>query len=634
MIRLPFPCLAAICLSAIFACTVSAQPATTTQSNGSKTAAPAKDAAGNKTAKDPEAERLIRERRAQAQSLLLSLAADAGNYNDQKLRARTLARIADALWEADPERSRALFRKAWDAAEIVDREGRQRMQDEIKQQQAKRGSVAVTGPPNVRGEVLRLAARRDRALGEELLSKLKIDQQQQATEASDKTRSNLFDTPEAISQRLSLARQLLDTDVERSLQFADPALATITREGLDYLSYLREKDSAAADSRYLSMLGRAAGSMQSDANTVSLLSSYLFTPHVFVTYSGGGASTSQTGRSSPPPETTPQLRAAFFRSAADILQRPLAPPGQDQTTTGVEGKYMVMKRLMPLFEQYAPREITESVRAQMEALTPLVSENVRDRDDETLREGIRPQQKSEDREQALLDRIEHAKTSEERDGLYLQLARLAGESGELRARDFIDKIDDSELRKNARAYIDVALTMRAVDKKDADVVLELVRTGELTHLQKAWALSQAAKLLVKSDREKALSVIDDALTEARRIEGSDPDRPRALLAVANALFLSDRDKTWDAVYDAVKAANSAEGFTGEDGVLKISLLTKSMASVRSSTVGDFDVSGVFRELARADYNRTVELARGFEREAPRASAVIAIARGVLEDKKK
>jgi hypothetical protein len=59
-----------------------------------------------------------------------------------------------------------------------------------------------------------------------------------------------------------------------------------------------------------------------------------------------------------------------------------------------------------------------------------------------------------------------------------------------------------------------------------------------------------------------------------------------------------------------------------------------MTSLRSSGVADFDVSGIFGELAKDDYNRTVELARGFEREAPRASAVIAIARAVLEEKKK
>ena len=46
---------------------------------------------------DGEAERLLRERRANAQSLLISLAADAATYTDQRLRARTLARIGDAL---------------------------------------------------------------------------------------------------------------------------------------------------------------------------------------------------------------------------------------------------------------------------------------------------------------------------------------------------------------------------------------------------------------------------------------------------------------------------------------------------------------------------------------------------------
>ncbi len=608
----------------------------TAQSAEAKTIVPeANNASKSKTAVDPEAERIIKDRRAQAQSMLISLAADAGSYNDQKLRARTLARIADALWAADPERARTLFRKGWDAAEVVDREGQQRMREDIRQQQAKNGSVAVTGPPNIRGEVLRLAARHDRTLGEEFLAKLKVEKQQEATEASDKLRPEPFDTPEAISQRLNLARQLLDTDVERALQFADPALGVISRDGLDFLSDLRDRDPAAADQRYLRLLANAAASLQSDANTVSLLSSYLFTPHIFVTFSGGGASTQQSSRTSVPPEVPAQIRAAFFRAASDILLRPLAPPGQDQTSSGIEGKYLVMKRLMPLFEQFAPQNMTEALRGQMQALASGVPEEARQRDDDSLREGIRPPQSREGREQSLLDQLDHAKTSAERDRLYLTLARTMAEKGELaRAHDYIEKVDDSELRQKLRAYIDVTMIMRAVDKKDANQVLDLVRTGELTHVQKAWALTQAAKLLLKTDREKSLNAIEDAGAEARRIEPSDADRPRALMAVANASLVSDRAKSWDAVYEAIKSANSAEGFTGEDGVLRISLLTKSMSSIRSSSVQDFDVAGIFTELARDDYNRTVELARLFEREAPRASAVIAIARSVFEEKKK
>lgn len=619
----------------VLSCLLFLSAITVAQPNDPTRAAAKNTPANSKSAKDPEAERIIRERRANAQSLLINLAADAGSYNDQKLRARTQARIADVLWDVDPERARTLFRKAWDAAEIADKESHQHLQEEVQQQKAKNGSVAVAGPPNLRGEVLRLAARRERALGEELLAKFKAEKQQEANEAADKARANPFDAPEAASQRLSLARQLLNAgDVERAIQFADPALGSISIDGLDFLSYLREKDTAAADRRYMALLANAASNIQSDANTVSLLSAYLFTPHVFITFDGGGSSVSQTSRTSVPPDATPELRAAFFRVAADILLRPLAPPGQDQTSAGVQGKYLMLKRLLPLFEQFSTQEIAAAVRTQMEALANAVPEDARQRDDGTLREGIRPQQSSEDREKALLDRIDHAKTSEERDALYLQLARLFSESGDKRTRDYVDKIEDTDLRKTARAYVDATMTIRAIDKKDTDAVLELVRTGELTHLQKAWALTQAAKLLAKTDREKSLAVIDDADAEARRIEGSDADRPRALMAVANAIWINDRAKSWDAVYDAIKAANSAEGFTGEDGVLRISLLTKSMSSIRSSTVADFDVTGIFTELANEDYNRTVELARGFEREAPRASAVIAIARAVLEEKKK
>jgi hypothetical protein len=295
----------------------------------------------------------------------------------------------------------------------------------------------------------------------------------------------------------------------------------------------------------------------------------------------------------------------------------------------------MLKRLMPLFEQYASPETVQAVRVQMEALANAVSEEARQRDDDSLREGIRPPEKSEDREKALRDQIDRARTSEERDRLYLQMARLFSENeDDARVREFVAKIEDTELRNNARAFFDAILTIRAVDKKNADRVIELVRTGELTHLQKAWALAQAAKLLIKTDREKALTLLDEATASARRIDGSDPDRPRALLALANVLLVADREKSWDAVYDAIKAANSAEGFTGEDGILRVSLRTKSMASVRSSSAPDFNLAGIFTELARDDYGRTVDLARGFQREAPRASATIAIARSVLEEKKK
>src|SRR5262245_40474569 len=94
-----------------------------------------KNAARKKVAADPEAERIRKERREQAQALLISLAADAGSFKDQRHRARIQARIADVLWDSDKERARTLFRKAWDAAEIADQESNRRMQEEMRQRE-------------------------------------------------------------------------------------------------------------------------------------------------------------------------------------------------------------------------------------------------------------------------------------------------------------------------------------------------------------------------------------------------------------------------------------------------------------------------------------------------------------------
>lgn len=588
----------------------------------------------NENDAESEAERLLRERRANAQSLLISLAADAGNYTDQRLRARTMARIADALWDADPERARAMFRKAWEAAEAVDQESRRVTLDEIRQQQAQRGSAAVANRGSIRNEVLRLAARRDRKLGEELLAKLTAEKKEEATEAADKARSNLFETPEAITQRLNLARQLLESDVERSIQFADPALMTVTSDGVDYLSYLREKDAVAADRRFAALLARAGGDAKTDANTISLLTSYLFTPHIFVQFNGGGANTSSTGRSTPAPVVAPELRAAFFRTAADVLLRPLPPPAQDQTTSGLVGKYLMMKRLLPLFEQFAGKETTDAVRAHMEALANAVSEGDRLRDDESMREGIRPLENTEDQEKSLLDKIDRTKPGEQRDQLYIQLARVYSQNGDMRAREIVEKIEDTDVRNQARGFTDATLISRGIEKKDADRVLEIVRIGSLTLIQKTWALTQAAKLVYKTDLDRALSLLEQADAEARRIETSDADRPRALMAIANTYLLVDRKKAWDQIADVTKAANSAPTYTGEDGMLRFTLLTKGMSSIRSATVREFDVAPVFTDLANEDYARTIELARLFEKEGPRASATIAIAKAMLEEKKK
>src|SRR6185369_15000767 len=187
--------------------------------------------------------------------------------------------------------------------------------------------------------------------------------------------------------------------------------------------------------------------------------------HLYMTFSGTGQSSSQMSSTVVPAAVAPELRNAFFQSAAAILLRPLPVPGQpDQTSAGLDGKYLVIKRLLPFFEQSAPSAMLESLRGHLNALQTLVSDNARRYDEDSLNRGARPERPAVELEESLLDRIERAKTSAERDQLYLQLASILSGKGDMRARDFISKVEDSELRKQAQAYMDSSLLMYFVNK--------------------------------------------------------------------------------------------------------------------------------------------------------------------------
>jgi hypothetical protein len=94
----------------------------------------------------------------------------------------------------------------------------------------------------------------------------------------------------------------------------------------------------------------------------------------------------------------------------------------------------------------------------------------------------------------------------------------------------------------------------------------------------------------------------------------------------------DPARVSEAIFEAVKAANSTDGFTGEGGTVTQTINSKNVISVSPHNVPDFDIEGIFSALANEDYDGTVQLARGFQAEAPRTNATIAIARSVLNQK--
>ena len=570
------------------------------------------------------------QRRSFAASTVISLATEARSYRDLELRSRVLARAADALWEADNTTARALFVRAWDAAEAADSED-----PKIDTKRLPKGVPASfiiglkkMGGNDLRVDVLSLASHRDRALGEQFLAKLKLENARTTSDAKNSlSPRDVFSAPEASQKRLLVATKLLAAgEVKAAKEFAAPALTEVNAQSIGFLSELRVKDATTADMIFADLLARTEADPMADANTISGLSSYAFTPGFYIVFLASSSPWTQPEGPTVAPNLAPALRSRFFQVAANVLLRPLPPPDQDTSSCGRRGRLMVITRLLPLFEQYMP-ETAAALRAQ---LTAKEGRNI-DPTNSLLSEGLRPENFSPEVGD-IDEQLGRAKSSQERDEIYAATAARIAPMGNRRAREFADAIEKAELRAKIRNYVDLELIKFAIRKKDAADVVQLAGAGELNHIQRSWSYTQAARLLLEPDRDGALDLLEKATDEAERINADDGDASFALINVANQFLAIDHSRAWEVMNKTVKFANSAEDFTGDD----IHMPSGGMIATRNGTRfirlpdADFNFSRVLRALAQDDLFRSIELAKGFKYDATRAYATLAIARAVLE----
>ena len=146
--------LRAFALNAAALCIIAQVSAAQAQSNAGKPPAPPrteKTRSNGKASTDAGADPLAEIRRTTAVSLALSLADEARSFRDPVLAARVQARTADALWEADNDRARALFRRAWETADSADRESLRKQEEERRRQVDLNGASAEIAIPTCRG---------------------------------------------------------------------------------------------------------------------------------------------------------------------------------------------------------------------------------------------------------------------------------------------------------------------------------------------------------------------------------------------------------------------------------------------------------------------------------------------------
>jgi tetratricopeptide (TPR) repeat protein len=570
------------------------------------------------------------QRRAFAISIVISLADETRKY-DGALRPRVLARAADILWNADSDTARTLFRRAWEAAEKGDAEGLTFKNPDGVPAMAAELVTALRRENgyDLRAEVLALAARCDQKLGEEFLKKLTQDKKEQKAGSSYQ---NSNDNSEDSLRRLNVATRLLDDgDIERALEFAAPALNQVTANSIGFLSKLREKRSGVADQRFALLLAQAELDPSSDANTVSGLSSYAFTPGFYVTFNRDGNARwiqpEQSTSALRPPQLPALILNKFFQVGTTILLRPLPPPNQDFTTSGRIGKSMVIKRLLPLFEQHSP-DAALALRTQLQALSTGPRSELND-ESPLLKQGFQTDVTGSSVE-SMQERIDHAKSSRERDRIYADAAVTLASRSDNRAQEFAQKIEDPDRRAQVLRYVDFELVRFALLEKKFSQAIRLAASEHLSHSQRSWAFMQAARLIMDSGPQGALELLEKAANEAGRIEAEDPNRTRLLIGVASQIFSVDRVRAWEIMGEVVKAANNSEKFNGDNIELHFPFATKSGLRIISVGGADFGLSGALRSLAKDDLYRSIDLAKEFKNDAPRAIALLAVASSLLE----
>ena len=558
----------------------------------------------------------LQQRRATAMSLLQSLAVDARSYSDEPLRARVQARIADLIWNDDKEAARALFRRAWEIAEGLDHAG---ANSDLPGRRASNAG-RTQSKASLRREILSLASRCDHALGEEFLAKLTP-----RDDADPKTATRQLSSTES-AERLRLASELLETsNTGRALEFADPALTRINSQAIEFLVSVREKDAVTADRRFASLLTIASADAASDANTVSMLTSYAFTPSIYLVVSRSGIPSSNSYQWREAPQLQQQLRRAFFEVSAGILMRPLSQI--DQSSAGRAGTHFMVMRLLPLFQQFAS-DFVGPLNAQLASLGPEAANTTANTGEVALRRGMTVDTEgSNDAE--LTERLDRAKNSDERDRAYAFAAMRLAEEGNSSAGDLAEKIEDTETRKGVKTFIDYMLIRAFVNKKQPDAALLLLRKAELPRILRAHFLTQVARLKSKDDPVRAAEVLDEALTETRRLDPGTSDRAYSLVAVLRQFSVLDRSRAWELLSETIKTANNVTDFTGERGQSVLTLDGKFSVRLSMSLASPTDLTETLRQLAEENFYQTLDVSKTFRGDAPRALAMIAVAGTVL-----
>jgi hypothetical protein len=528
----------------------------------------------------------------------------AKKFEDDLLRLRTQAQVADMIWGYDEPRARRQLEEAFRATASV----------KVERQGARPPSSLVahaTPLSELQREILSLIARRDVNLAENLINSAVAARPEK--EATTSARGDDASGSERDGLYLQAALSIADTNPERSVQLAEASLAGgISPTILGVLLTLRQKSPAQGDALYRATLAAARRNLKQATLNLHVLASYALPEFITVSPGSGLSPNAEADQASG------AMTSEFLNFTYDTFLY-LSAPAQSSKTNPAD--YMVGQRLLPFFVKYQPERAPVfrsllGVIAQRAAQNPAI---------DVVNNIYQPSGMDD-----LLKQAGAAQDPLQKDLLYFRAVMMAtGEDNFDRALSIAEQVKDGDFRDGLGSLIRFQASTSLSRKGETDAALRYAEgTSDLR--QRAYLLAKVARALFdKKDTARAAEVLAEARQSiAKADEGA--EKAQAWLLIAEGETRLDPMRGFEGMEATVKAFNEIvpeSSDTAKQSPAPAFSLSSMLATFFKLEQPDFTPS--FALLGRADFNRAVQLAQTLKKNNLSVLAQLAACRSVL-----
>jgi hypothetical protein len=538
--------------------------------------------------------------------VLDQLSESAKKFDDELLKIRTQAQVADLLWGYDEPRARRQLEEAFRAINSVKLD---------KQSAAPPPSPFAPASPlsQLQGEVLSLIARHDVALAEKLINSLIETKSKTDGEASIHSREV---QDEHSRLYLQAAISIADTNPQRSVQLAEASLASgINPSILGLLLTLRQKHPVQGNALYKATLAVARRDLKQASVNMQILASYSMPEFTMAGAVGGRLVAPPSGATSQPDGA---MAIEFLNFAYDTFLH-LSAPAQPPSANPVD--YLMGQRLLPFFVRYMPdrapmfRNLLDIIAQSLSQKTAI----------DTVNNLFQPT--------GIDDLVKQADTVPDqfqKDLLYFRATMMAvGENNYEQGLSIVGKINNSDFRRGLDSLVHFQASSSLSEKGEIDSALRYARNTSDVR-QRAFLLAKVARTLFdEKDTGRATEVLADAKQVIAKADES-AEKAQALLIVTEIEIRLDPMRGFEMMETTIKAFNDADSNAG--GKVKLAPdtsfgLSAMLAKLFRLEEPDFATS--FSLLARANFDRTVQLARTLKKNDLSVQSQLAACRSVL-----